>query len=79
MMVYIGKKEGAFENDVRASDRVVLSLIDKCLDEEKTLVKERKNNYYTNAAIATKLLHKNSTDWNAKKNSIKIPKKGSEA
>ena len=55
MMVYIGKKEGASENNVLASDRVVLGLIDEYLDEEKTLVVD---NYYTNAAIATKLLYK---------------------
>ena len=49
------RKKGVSENNVRASVRVVLSLIDEYLDEERTLVV---NNYYTNAAIATKLLHK---------------------
>ena len=55
VMVYIGKEKGVSRNDVRASGRVVLSLIDEYLDEERTLVVD---NYYTNAAIATKLLHK---------------------
>ena len=72
VMVCTGKKKGVSENNVRASDRVVLSLIDEYLDEERTLVV---NNYYTNAAIATKLLHKkNLSGWNAKKNSKNIPK-----
>ena len=57
---------------MRASDRVVLSLIDEYLDEKRALVVD---NYYTNAVIATKLLHKNSSGWNAKKISKDIPKK----
>ena len=55
VMVYTGKEKGASENDVRASDGVVLSVSDEYLDEERTLVVD---NYYTNAAIAKKLLHK---------------------
>ena len=51
VMVYTRKEKGASENDVRASDKAVLSLV----DEGKTWVVD---NYYTNAAIATKLLHK---------------------
>ena len=33
VMVYTGKEKGASENDVRASDRAVLSLVDEYLDE----------------------------------------------
>ena len=54
-MAYTGKEKGASKNDVRASDRAVLSLVDEYLDEGRTLVVD---NYYTSAAIATKLLHK---------------------
>ena len=53
--VYTGKEKGASKNDVRASDGVVLSLSDEYPDEKRTLVVD---NYYTNAAIAKKLLHK---------------------
>ena len=76
-MVYIGKEKGASENDVRASDRTVLSLVDEYLDEGRALVVD---NYYTNAAIATKLLHKKTHLIGAlRKNSKGIPKKRSEA
>ena len=54
-MVYTEKEKDVSENDVRAFDRVVLSLIDEYLDEKRALVVD---NYYTNAAIATQLLHK---------------------
>ena len=35
VMIYTGKEKGASENDVRASDGVVLSHSDEYLDEKK--------------------------------------------
>ena len=72
-MVYTGKEKGASENDMRASDRAVLSLVDEYLNEGRILAVD---NYYTNAAIATKLLHKKThLIGTLRKNSKSIPKK----
>ena len=72
-MVYTVKEKGAPENNVRASDRAVLSLVDEYLDEGRTLVVD---NYYTSAAIVTKLLHKKPhLIGTLRKNSKDIPKK----